>query len=213
MCGFWLGHLNVYLSKFNRSLFAMNGHVFGLCRMRQHVSRLGFLNRFQTCRSYVTPLDEYEDQAARFLQMPGLNERQKKNRRSFFEAEKVWDAQIRWEALSQQDVDIVRAHKEAVVKGHFTYDAGQGRKVMTRLRHFLRGSCCGNAMWELIKPYYVFFFLPFLMILILFQFQCIYNHENIPESMRGAKEFNSAFWVDAKTSSSATVEDSEEPYR
>ena len=45
---------------------------------------------------------------------------------------------------------------------------------MTRLRHHLKGSCCGSACRH-----------------------CVYNHEAVPFELRGARRFNSAFWVDA----------------
>ena len=45
---------------------------------------------------------------------------------------------------------------------------------MTRLRHHLKGSCCGSACRH-----------------------CVYNHEAVPSELTGAKRFNTAFWVDA----------------
>lgn len=79
-------------------------------------------------------------------QMTKMSETQRARREQFLEAEKVWDAQVQWESLTNEEKEIVKAHKQAVMNGHFTYhDKKLGRKVMTRLRHFLRGSCCGNA--------------------------------------------------------------------
>lgn len=95
-----------------------------------------------------TVLPEDEEQCSRLFsqQMSKLSEEQKKTRLRFLEAEKEWDAKIVWASLTKEEIDIVKAHKKAVMNGHFTYDDTKlGRKVMTRLRHFLRGSCCGNA--------------------------------------------------------------------
>ncbi len=68
----------------------------------------------------------------------------KVKRKQFMEAEIEWDRKVCWESLSAQEAQIVRTHKQAVLNGHFTYDQGD-KKVKTRLRHFLRGTCCGNA--------------------------------------------------------------------
>ena len=106
----------------------------------------------QCFRSYSTPLEVYERQETKFKQMDGLTEKQRVTREKFWEAEKMWDAQIRWQELSDQDVQIVLAHKEAVINGHFTYDNGNNLKVMTRLRHFLKGSCCGNSCRHVSSP-------------------------------------------------------------
>ena len=54
---------------------------------------------------------------------------------------------------------------------------------MTRLRHHLKGTCCGSACRH-----------------------CVYNHEAIPYELRGAKRFNSSFWVDADTDSNEAQE-------
>lgn len=87
------------------------------------------------------------DQSSVFIQqMAKLDERQKEVRNKFLEAEKVWDSKVVWQSLNEEEIEIVRAHKRAVMNGHFTYDDHKlDKKVMTRLRHFLRGSCCGNA--------------------------------------------------------------------
>lgn len=68
----------------------------------------------------------------------------KVKRKQFMEAEIEWDRKVCWESLSAEEAQIVRTHKQAVLNGHFTYDQGD-KKVKTRLRHFLRGTCCGNA--------------------------------------------------------------------
>ena len=104
-----------------------------------------FTSHLQSSRQYSTPLEVYQRQATKFKQMEGLTEKQRATREKFWEAEKAWDAQIRWGELSPREVEIVLAHKEAVVNGHFTYDNAEGLKVVTRLRHFLKGSCCGNS--------------------------------------------------------------------
>ena len=109
-----------------------------------------YLNR-QYCTR--TPLDVYQLKVTKFKKMEGLTEKQIASRLKFWEAEKAWDATIDWEKLSDREIKIVLAHKEAVVNGHFTYDEGQGLKVITRLRHFLKGTCCGNACRHVISLY------------------------------------------------------------
>ena len=52
-------------------------------------------------------------------------------------------------------------------------------QVMTRLRHHLKGTCCGSACRH-----------------------CVYDHEAIPYELRGAKRFNTAFWVEVDTEQS-----------
>ena len=122
-----------------------------------------FQNHFlQSIRQYGTPLEVYERQPTKFKQMEGLTERQKETRMKFWEAEKIWDAQIRWQELSSRGVEIVLAHKEAVIHGHFTYDDGEHSKVMTRLRHFLKGSCCGNSCRHVSFLGFVLFHFSFL---------------------------------------------------
>ena len=67
---------------------------------------------------------------------------------------------------------IWKAHKEAIEDLHFTYDdPDTGLKVITRLRHYLKGTCCGNACRH-----------------------CVYNHESVPEERVKERIFNSAFW-------------------
>ena len=67
---------------------------------------------------------------------------------------------------------IVEQHREAVQNLCFTYDDPEtGLKVITRLRHFLKGSCCGNACRH-----------------------CIYNHEAVSQEKLKERVFNSAFW-------------------
>lgn len=63
----------------------------------------------------------------------------------FIEEEKAWDAKVQWDSLSPEEAEIVRAHKRAILNELTTYDDDKGRKVKTRLDHFLRGSCCGNG--------------------------------------------------------------------
>ena len=60
-------------------------------------------------------------------------------------------------------------------------------QVMTRLRHHLKGTCCGSACRH-----------------------CVYNHEAIPYELRGAKRFNTAFWVEADTEPSQETKSQED---
>lgn len=87
-----------------------------------------------------------DDLIPMILRMPKMSDEQKQKRLKFVEAEKDWDALVQWTQLSEDEKDIVKAHKEAVMNGHFTYvDPKTRYKVMTRLKHYLRGTCCGNA--------------------------------------------------------------------
>lgn len=73
-------------------------------------------------------------------------EERKKMREEFQAKEAHWEGLVDRNLLSAEDVKIYEEHKAAVARGHFTYDDPlSGYRVMTRLRHFLRGSCCGNA--------------------------------------------------------------------
>jgi hypothetical protein len=129
--------------------------------------------------------------------MAGLSEHHRKRREKFLEAEKEWDAKIDLESLSQEEIAIVKNHKQAVMNGHFTYNDPQlNKKVLTRLRHFLRGSCCGNACRHVRtidkkKKKVSNHLLKYSSNLL----QCIYNHENVPDDLKRSKIFNSAFWV------------------
>lgn len=59
-----------------------------------------------------------------------LNERQRAAREKFLEAEKEWDKMVKWDSLNEDEIEIVTAHKRAVLCGHFTYDDTKiGKKV------------------------------------------------------------------------------------
>ena len=67
----------------------------------------------------------------------------------------------------------MEAHRRAVARGHFTYDdPATGLRVMTRLRHHLKGSCCGSACRH-----------------------CVYSHTNVPPEVAAARRWNGAYWV------------------
>lgn len=75
-----------------------------------------------------------------------IAEDNKRMREQFEAREREWEARVDRYLLCPEDVEIYEAHKAAVARGHFTYDdPSTGYRVMTRLRHFWRGSCCGNA--------------------------------------------------------------------
>lgn len=105
---------------------------------------------------------------------PPQNVAQSQLRQKFFIEEKEFEKSVDYTKLDAELLAIHQAHAEAVQKYHFTYDDPKtGLKVMTRLRHYLKGSCCGNACRH-----------------------CIYNHENVDKDIRRRKSFNTAFWVD-----------------
>ena len=107
------------------------------------------LNNYDTRQQYKarylsTEVLPEEEQSGLFGKK--LNERQRAAREKFLEAEKEWDKTVKWDSLNEDEIEIVTAHKRAVLSGHFTYDDTKlEKKVTTRLRHFLRGSCCGNG--------------------------------------------------------------------
>lgn len=104
-------------------------------------------------------------------------EENRKTRERFAACEKEWEKLVDERLLQPEELRIHETHKLAVAKGHFTYDDPYtGYRVMTRLRHFLRGSCCGNACRH-----------------------CVYNHANVAEKERSQRVFNSSYWVDAST--------------
>ncbi|KAG0728995.1 hypothetical protein GWK47_031316 [Chionoecetes opilio] len=73
-------------------------------------------------------------------------EENRKTRERFAACEVEWQRLVDERLLQPEDLRIHEAHRLAVARGHFTYDDPHtGYRVMTRLRHFLRGSCCGNA--------------------------------------------------------------------
>ena len=70
----------------------------------------------------------------------------KRLRDKYEQKEKEWESLVNLSLLRDEDIQIYEAHKTAVLLRHFTYDDPEtGYRVMTRLRHFYRGSCCGNA--------------------------------------------------------------------
>lgn len=132
-------------------------HSIRLFVMHRHTSQIaaaagtaGYKNHaFNSSHNmrYLSTVLPDDDRSSVFTQqMQKLSEKQRQTRLKFLEAEAKWDAQIVWDNLTGHDIKIVETHKKAVLNGHFTYDDCKlGKKVMTRLRHFLRGSCCGSA--------------------------------------------------------------------
>lgn len=79
--------------------------------------------------------------------MPDVQDAQQaERRRKFWELENEIESQVDYTSLTEAEQLIHRTHAEAVARGHFTYDDPEnGDRVFTRLRHFLKGSCCGSA--------------------------------------------------------------------
>lgn len=64
----------------------------------------------------------------------------------FWEKEMLLKSNLQYDSLSKDDKEIHDLHDYAIRKGHFTYDDPKtNERIRTRLRHFLRGKCCGNA--------------------------------------------------------------------
>ena len=77
---------------------------------------------------------------------PPQNESQARLRREFLRLEEELERKVDYARLDPAERLIHQTHKEAVEGLHFTYrDPESGLLVVTRLRHFLKGSCCGNA--------------------------------------------------------------------
>ena len=103
--------------------------------------------------------------------------RQAALRAEFKLREVEWEGRGEEEKLNREEREICARHREAVAGLHFTYrDPSTGLQVLTRLRHFLKGSCCGNACRH-----------------------CIYDHEAVDPAVKARRRFNSAFWVDRET--------------
>lgn len=80
---------------------------------------------------------------------PSQSERKETFEKKYLEFEKL-EARLLLQLdipnLTLSAVAIHEAHSEALTQKHFTYDDPEtGYKVMTRLSHFYRGKCCGNA--------------------------------------------------------------------
>jgi hypothetical protein len=74
--------------------------------------------------------------------------------------------------LDESDLRLVLAHRAAVAAWRTTYvDPDTGKMVSTRLKHALRGKCCGCGCRH-----------------------CIYNHEAVKDELKEDTFFNSAFW-------------------
>jgi len=101
-------------------------------------------------------------------------EKQKAMRQEFLAKEAEWEGAVDYSRLTKQELDIHMKHREAVENFHFTYDDPEtGLKVITRLRHFLKGTCCGNACRH-----------------------CVYNHQNVDPVRARSRLFNTAFWIE-----------------
>ena len=103
-----------------------------------------------------------------------LDEEQRRKRAAFLEGEKKRQGAVDLEKLTTVERRIHDLHKEAVEDFKFTYnDPISNYKVVTTYRHFLKGSCCGNACRH-----------------------CIYNHEAVFEARKKERTFNTSFWRD-----------------
>ena len=120
-----------------------------LCRYGCH----GYLRegaRFEMCLVQNRNLSNENDE------MPKLKDPQQiEKRRQFWEQEKEFESHVDYSRLSESEKLIHQTHAEAVAKGHFTYDDPEnGDRVLTRLRHFLKGSCCGSACRHVSTIFY-----------------------------------------------------------
>ena len=124
-------------------------------------------------RAIHTTASHYNSATGRVVPAP-QSERQAQMRKEFLILESEWESRVDYSKLSDLEKHIHEKHNEAVKNFHFTYDDPEtGLKVITRLRHFLKSTCCGNACRH-----------------------CIYNHQNVDQKFKERKIFNSAFWID-----------------
>lgn len=95
-------------------------------------------------------------------------------RQKFKEFETKYQTLLCLEKLTPDEKTIHFLHAEAVERGHFTYDDPfLNEKILTRLRHFLKGKCCGKSCRH-----------------------CIYEHVSVVDEKKKAEaRFNSSFWV------------------
>nr|CAD7447189.1 unnamed protein product [Timema bartmani] len=130
---------------------------------------------------------EQQPQSRQKSQLPELTDPvQIKQRFEFWELENELESKVDYDYLSDLEKRIHACHGEAVQRGHFTYDDPEtGDRVLTRLRHFLKGACCGSACRH-----------------------CIYDHIKVPEVKKRGRRFNSAFWLYDDTADK--VDDNEE---
>ena len=103
-----------------------------------------------------------------------LTEEQLKQREAFLAFDRLCESKVDFERLTEAERTIHALHKEAVSRFELTYiDPESGNQASTRLKHYLRGKCCGSACRH-----------------------CVYDHQNVVADRQGLKEFNSAFWID-----------------
>ena len=110
---------------------------------------------------------------ARHSSTKPLSPEVKAKREAYFAFEKGWETKVDYNLLNAKEKLIHLKHKEAIEGLHWTYiDPDTGLKVITRFRHYLKGTCCGNACRH-----------------------CVYDHEAVPEEIKVNRTFNSAFWI------------------
>lgn len=120
--------------------------------MQQHTLATSGVIRYKydriLCRRFASHelTKKMDESVPPILRVANLSEEQRQKRLKFLEAEKDWDDLVQWVILSEEEKKIVKAHKQAVLNGQLTYEDPKTKyKVMTRLKHYLRGTCCGNA--------------------------------------------------------------------
>jgi len=105
---------------------------------------------------------------------PVTDKAQLQMREEFFRREQEWESRVDLTKLSENDKVIHQKHKFAAMSLHLSYeDPFTGLKVMSRWRHFSKGSCCGKACRH-----------------------CVYDHEKVPDERKVQRRFNGAFWED-----------------
>ncbi|KAE8752797.1 hypothetical protein FOCC_FOCC000535 [Frankliniella occidentalis] len=138
------------------------------CHNLKALKRSCLLN-FNVSKEHIGRLENYSTESKKANQ-PDFEEKKKK----FRELEDQYRKMLCIENLTTEERRIHVLHAEAVAKGHFTYDdPWLNEKVLTRLRHYLKGKCCGKSCRH-----------------------CIYEHSSVVDEKQKARaRFNSSFWV------------------
>ena len=103
------------------------------------------------------------------------NPEQEKNLAAFKAMEADLAKGLNLDKLNPEQKAIHFKHLEAIQNWDMSYEepGKEGLKVFTRLRHFVKGGCCGSACRH-----------------------CVYGHEKVKPEKKAQRQFNTSFWED-----------------
>jgi Family of unknown function (DUF5522) len=172
--------LNLILCFHFLVLLQMLIHASSCCP--RHLCQLESCGRF-AANCFTTAAGSGKVDASTSDRRHKLSADQQRLRDEFLRQEAEREAAVDHSRLTAAEQLIHARHAAAVARFHFTYDdPATGLRVMTRYRHYLRGSCCGSDCRH-----------------------CIYQHENVApptadeDGRRRRKIFNSAFWTETSS--------------